>query len=728
MDFQSLGRTLLSNCVSYLNEWFPEGKLEGREYVCGNLSGAPGKSLKINIDTGMWADFASGEKGGDLISLYAAKYGISQGDAFKKLGNGDLPVTANGGNGSSKKPITKLDLTIPPANESPTISGAQAIYQYKGSEGETLFYIARYQEDDNKKRLTPYSWSKEKGWVNKSWPAPRPLYGLDRLAANPDKRVLIVEGEKCVDALLTLNQSIYEPISWPNGTNSYNRADWSPIHGRHVLIWPDADPPGIKAAHEIAKLLSPHCPEIKILQVPDNKNGKDVADAIAAGFNWKRILDWARPRAELYIPPKPEPDITIVLPPEREEPPHILMSEDLGPPPNEDVELIWDECHVAMKGGKNPQPIMNMDNVLRVLEGYPKFHDIIWFDEFHQRLFTLWESTKRREWTDVDNIRLTAFFQRKLGFRTISTEAVANAAIIYANNNVKNEAKDWISTLIWDEKPRIDTFFVDCLGAQNNLYTLYASKNWWISMVSRVYQPGSKVDNMVVLEGGQGKFKSTALAAVGGDWFTEAHESVISKDFLMILHGNLIVEISELDAFSKAEVSTIKKVITCQKDRFRPPYGRLAQDYPRRCLFVGTTNEAQYLRDSTGGRRFWPIKIGNIDIPRIMDTREQLFAEAVAKYKAGENWWTMPESETEEEQESRRQGDEIWEQDIAEYIKFKDFVRLKDVFQHALGFEDISKITRTNELRAGKILVMLGWRRKNHRVDGKVYKCWMPKD
>ena len=721
MDFESLGRTLLNNCVSYLTEWFPEGKLTGKEYVCGNLSGATGKSLKINIDSGKWADFASGEKGGDLVSLFAAKHGISQGDAFKKLG-GDLPVPSNGGNGSSRKPVT-LDLTIPPANESPTINGAQAIYQYKGSEGETLFYIARFK-DGNGKRLTPYSWSKEKGWINKSWPAPRPLYGLDRLATNPDKRVLIVEGEKCVDAMFTIDQSIYEVITWSNGTNSVNKADWSPTYGRKILIWPDADPPGIKAAYEIASTLAPHCPEIKILEVPDNKDGWDVADAIAKGADWKKILEWARPRAELYKRPEPE-----LVPPERlEEPPHITVSEDQGPPPSEGVEQIWEACHVAMTSAKNPQPIMNMDNVLRILEAYPKFKDIIWFDEFHQRLFTTWESEKRREWTDVDNIKLTAFFQRKLGFRRISAEHVSNATMIYAHNNLKNEVKSWMETLKWDEKPRIEMFFVDCLGAKNNLYTLYSSKNWWISMISRVYQPGSKVDNMVVLEGGQGKFKSTALAAVGGEWFTEAHESVISKDFLMILHGNLIVEISELDAFSKAEVSTIKKVITCQKDRFRPPYGRLAQDYPRRCLFVGTTNEDLYLRDSTGGRRFWPIKIGNIDIPKIIDNREQLFAEAVYKYKSGENWWTMPEIETEEEQENRRQRDEIWEDAIKEYLIGRSSVTAWEIATGALKFEDASKINRTHVLRIGKILSYLGWKNKTVRSFGKICKRWVEKE
>ena len=127
-------------------------------------------------------------------------------------------------------------------------------------------------------------------------------------------------------------------------------------------------------------------------------------------------------------------------------------------------------------------------------------------------------------------------------------------------------------------------------------------------MKAREFSTGCQVDNMVVLEGVQGIGKSRALRALGGKWYSSASESVMYKDFYLILTGSLIMEIAELDSFKKAEVTRIKQVISSPHDYYRVPYGRDAQVYPRMCVFVGTTNEREYLKDTTGARRFWPIK------------------------------------------------------------------------------------------------------------------------
>src|SRR5262249_11330228 len=135
-----------------------------------------------------------------------------------------------------------------------------------------------------------------------------------------------------------------------------------------------------------------------------------------------------------------------------------------------------------------------------------------------------------------------------------------------------------------------------------------ASHNFWLSLVARAYKPGCKVDNMIVLEGGQGIGKSTALDIIGGDWYTEQHESASNpKAFAEILQGKLLVEISEMDAFNGSQINRVKQTITCQSDRYRPAYGRYAKDHLRRCIFVGTTNRDDWNKDETGARRFWPI-------------------------------------------------------------------------------------------------------------------------
>ena len=123
------------------------------------------------------------------------------------------------------------------------------------------------------------------------------------------------------------------------------------------------------------------------------------------------------------------------------------------------------------------------------------------------------------------------------------------------------------------------------------------------------------MDNMIVLEGEQGSLKSTALGALGGPWYAEVNESVQSKDFHLSLQGKMIIEIAELDSFSKAETTRIKQVITCQTDRYRKPYGHYTEDHPRTCVFAGSTNEDQYLRDHTGGWRFVPFFELDVEVP-----------------------------------------------------------------------------------------------------------------
>lgn len=368
-------------------------------------------------------------------------------------------------------------------------------------------------------------------------------------------------------------------------------------------------------------------------------------------------------------------------------------------------------------------PIQNFDNVLKVLNGCEEFKDSIWFDNFHQKYFTTLQTGKKHEWSDTDTLTLLSYFQRSIRFSRITKKAVEDAAILFGKQHPRNEARDWMETLTWDGHPRINSVFQFAFGSGDSEYVRAASENWWIGMVARIYEPGCKVDNMVVLEGPQGTLKSTALSIIGSPWFCEAHGSVTSKDFYILLQGRLIVEIAELDAFNRAETNTIKKVITCQTDRFRVPYERAAQDFPRSCIFVGTTNDDHYLKDSTGGRRFWPIRIKSIDTSYLKDCRELLFAEAVAKYKAGQKWFVMPKGLTEEIQESRREHDE-WEDLIGTYLVGKSEVKLVDVGLK-LGIQE-DRLDKGVQRRLGKILRWAGWESSIVSIGGRSERRWIP--
>ena len=231
--------------------------------------------------------------------------------------------------------------------------------------------------------------------------------------------------------------------------------------------------------------------------------------------------------------------------------------------------------------------------------------------------------------------------------------------------------RDHLGALAWDGVPRIETWACRYLGAEDTAFNRSVGALWLISAVARIFRPGVKADHMLVLEGPQGARKSTALKILAGeDWFTDELPDLGSKDAAMHMQGVWIIEIAELDAIGKAEVSRIKAFLTRTTDRFRPPYGRYTIEVPRQCVFAGTVNPDTYLRDETGNRRFWPVRCGTIDIDALARDRDQLWAEAVARFRAGAIWWIdTPEliAAAKSEQEKRYQGD-AWDARIDRWL------------------------------------------------------------
>ncbi|MEI7606113.1 MAG: virulence-associated E family protein [Rhodospirillaceae bacterium] len=183
-------------------------------------------------------------------------------------------------------------------------------------------------------------------------------------------------------------------------------------------------------------------------------------------------------------------------------------------------------------------------------------------------------------------------------------------------------------------------------GRQPRSYTAGIGSMFFIALVARILEPGCKVDTMLILEGAQGAMKSTACSIIGGRWFSDTMpENVSSKDSAQHLRGKWLIELGEPHALSKAESSSLKAFVTRTAEVYRPAYGRKEVHEPRQCLFIGTTNKAADLRDKTGGRRFWPVAVGvarNLDIAALAADRDQLFAEAVQRFRAGERWWRAP--------------------------------------------------------------------------------------
>lgn len=731
IDFKAISSYLLDNIRTIIPEWLPGGRLMGTSYSCSDIMGGKGTSFKVNLENGIWQDFATGQKGGDLVSLYAAINSMNQVEAAKRL---DEQYTVGSYTPAPRKKLPQeVDIIAPPkGTELPKeVIKAENAWIYKDFKGNTLFAVCRYNKKDGGKFFSPWSYSESKGWVMKSWPEPRPLYGLELL--NNSKPVLIVEGEKSAVAAREMINGAYSVVTWSSGSNSYNKTDWRPVHGRKVLIWPDADDPGIACGNAIAKMLVDYCPEIKILDVGDiEQKGWDAADS---SFTFKEFVAWAKPRVRVVKGYCEKTNTNITGKPELDEPQRKTLNERVI---SKDLNAwaVWDEIGLKVNQNTNT-PHYNVDNAIIVLENYSKVGDHLWFDEFHSKYFTDLDYDyttiikEPREINDVDFIDLTRMMQSELSLVKMTKTIVQDAIMSYANKNRKNEPKDWMETLKWDGKHRVKRFFHEYCGAIDTEYTSSVSKNFWVSMVARVFMPGCKADNMVILEGKQGAMKSSALEVIGGDWYASTSESPSSKDFFQTLQGTMILEIAELDSFGKADRNTIKKVLSTAKDRYRPSYGKTAQNFPRRCIFAGTTNEDHYLNDPTGARRFWPVRVTNIHIEAIRQDREQLFAEAVSLFNDGEDWYEVPYHLAKEVQDSRRESD-IWEEEIAKWLdshakidpnEGRYFTTIHEIATQCLRL-DPSQQTRSVKIRIGNILRSIGCEGKQGRLLNSSVREW----
>jgi putative DNA primase/helicase len=393
------------------------------------------------------------------------------------------------------------------------------------------------------------------------------------------------------------------------------------------------------------------------------------------------------------------------------------------------LQTIWADLDLTVDVGPAPNyltnVVENLDNVVKILSCHELFKNKIWYDEFKGQILTN-SFGKTREWVDADDYSVTQIIQSQFGLKTISDYVVRKACMLVASKDTRNEPQIWIKSLKWDGEERIAEFFHNSMGSDANLYTQCASRNFWVSLTARILRPGCKVDNMVILEGAQGAMKSTALRVIAGhDWFAEVSQDPNSKDFYLNILGKSLIEISELESFSKADTLAIKRVVSCQVDRYRVPHDKYAKDNPRKCIFVGTTNDTEYLKDATGNRRFWPIEVSKINIPYIEKYREQLYAEAAYCFMSGQKWWEMPEDETKSVAGNKVQQD-AWHDKVKDYLLGKDEVKIYDIAASCLEIK-ASQMDRRVTLRLAGILKILGWKSECVKEDGRVRRAWQKK-
>jgi putative DNA primase/helicase len=716
---------------------------------------------------------------GDALDWIENLEGLDTAAALKRL-NGGTQWKAVAPSKPAPAPLPDRITSKPPEGiASPhftirLLGEPELIFPLRDLDGSLLGYECRYKGPDGRKEIRMWTYGARGDaaprWGCGHFNVPRPLYGLERLAELPEAQVQVFEGPKKADAGKRLLAGM-PCLSWTGGAQAWHKHNWRPLKGRKVLLWPDADEPGWTTCEKLAALLSDPkglaC-EVRLIDTNRMPEGWDVADAEAEGWDGRKLREWAKGRAKDWKlveeqPPEPPSDAAGIeatnIPPEpgtsserpkRRGPRAVLPEDEPAPPPPDAVigpdgrvkvaavdDLaekrrqrakeqrkshplynLWREWGLQLSDTAGPIP--NLRNAVTILECDPAYAKTIWFDEFLGRVLT----GHGRDWTDADDVQFALHMQGEIGVTRIGVETASRGVISVAHNNVRNCVKDWLVTLRHDGGARVDSFFADFFGVEPTEYCIAASRNFWLSLAARILEPGCKVDNMIVLEGPQGVGKSKALKIIAGDWFAEQHESATNpKAFAEILQGKVLIEISEMDAFNRAEVNRVKQTISCSSDRFRASYGRYATDHPRTCIFVGTTNRDDWNRDETGARRFWPIACrGDIDLTGIATNRDQLLAEAASRFKNGEPYWEMPSAATSDEQRARYQHDS-WAGEVERILLGRADVTTHEILKE-LGIET-ARQGRSEQMRVAAILRFLGWTRGRKRAKAHVGRPYL---
>jgi predicted P-loop ATPase len=331
-----------------------------------------------------------------------------------------------------------------------------------------------------------------------------------------------------------------------------------------------------------------------------------------------------------------------------------------------------------------------------------------------------------RELGDNDISSITGWLNQSLEM-PVQSRVTAEAVMAVAGDCHFHPVRDYLGALVWDRVPRLDLWLHDHLGAQDTvLHRAFASR-WLIGMVARVFQPGCQFDTAIIFESRQGLGKSSALRVLGGDWFTDHLPDLTNKDALQQLQGVWIIEIAELDSLRRAETHRIKSFISARVDRFRPPYGHTPRDFPRQCGFGGTVNPGSngYLRDETGARRFWTVACGKewesgqkADIASLATVRDQLWAEAVTRYQAGERWY-LDTTELESAQAAAaedRMEDDPRERKIAALIQGHSSVHMDEILGENGLKIPVEKWNHALRTEIGFVLSSMKWERKQVRL------------
>lgn len=363
-------------------------------------------------------------------------------------------------------------------------------------------------------------------------------------------------------------------------------------------------------------------------------------------------------------------------------------------------------------------------------------------------------------WGNSDDNGLIDYISKT--YQLTGKQALLDAADLAMSQRTFHPVREWLESLTWDGKERLDTLLVDYLGAEDNDLTRAMTRKHFTAAVARVMRPGCKYDYILTLIGPQGIGKSTLVKTMGGDWFDDSLTSIEGKEGMEQIRGKWLIEFGELTNYKKSTSEAYKAFISKQEDSYRPAYGRKVEVYPRQCVFFATTNEPAFLKGDTGNRRFWTVECDKDIIYKdvwetLPDEREQIWAEAVQRFRQGERLYLPRELEkvAQQRQEEhnevaadertgiieafiRKEIPQDWEDMSAkqrrDYFQYGDHgeitslvektrrktITAVEVLAECFG-QPIDERTRYRTKEINQILRSFGWLKEIGRVYDKVY-------
>lgn len=393
---------------------------------------------------------------------------------------------------------------------------------------------------------------------------------------------------------------------------------------------------------------------------------------------------------------------------------------DFESPLEVDDESWADELETDRKG----KVLSTIDNVYIILLHDPLLKGAVAYNDLKVRPVALrdlpWrkvtEHVNGSTWCDSDDSELRWYLEKY--YKLTGKEKIMDGMMKTAKANSTHPIKNYLEGLSWDGIPRLDTLLIDYLSAEDTPYTRAVTRKTFTAAVARIFKPGCKFDYVLVLAGPQGRGKSTLVAKMSNGWYTDSLAGIGTKEAFEGIQGFWLVELGELAAMRKLEIETIKNFISKQVDSYRAAYGRRVEDHPRQCIFIGTTNSTAFLRDDTGNRRFWPVRLG--DAPPLktvwgdltQPVIDQLWAEAVALYRDGEPLILPPDlSASAEEQQREFVEDDPRRglvEDFLETLLPADWAD-KDIFQRQKWFYEEDSMRAAGTQRRDYVCAVEVW-------------------